>query len=54
LTGVVTRSGPATGVRVRFENLTPEGRGNLREFLKFIQDTTRNSQNESSYIQLLK
>jgi len=54
LTGVVTRSGPSTGVRVRFENLTPEGRGNLREFLKFIQDTTKSSQNETSYIQLLK
>lgn len=54
LTGVVTRSGPTTGVRVRFENLTPAGRGNLREFLKFIQETTKNSQNETSYIQLLK
>lgn len=54
LTGVVTRSGPAAGVRVRFENLTPEGRGNLREFLKFIQETTKTSQNGVSYIQLLK
>lgn len=48
LTGVVTRSGPSTGVRVRFENLTPEERGNLREFLKFIQETTKNAQNETS------
>lgn len=54
LTGVVTRSGPANGVRVRFEGLAPEERDNLRQFLKFVQDTTRASHSENSYIQMLK
>ena len=54
LTGVVTRSGPANGVRVRFEGMAPEERDNLRQFLKFVQDTTRASHSENSYIQLLK
>jgi hypothetical protein len=54
LTGVVTRSGPANGVRVRFEGMTPEERDNLHQFLKFVQDTTRASHSENSYIQLLK
>jgi|SRR5579863_503181 hypothetical protein len=54
LTGVVTRSGPATGVRVRFEGMPPAERDNLRQFLKFVQETTRASHSENSYIQLLK
>lgn len=54
LSGVVTRSGPATGVRVRFDGMAPAERDNLRQFLKFVQDSTRNSQSETSYIQLLR
>ncbi|HTW58253.1 MAG TPA: PilZ domain-containing protein [Terriglobales bacterium] len=54
LSGVVTRSGPATGVRVRFDGMVPAERDRLRQFLKFVQDTTRASQSESTYLQLLK
>ena len=54
LSGVVTRSGPANGVRVRFEGLPPAERENLRQFLKFVQETTRASHNENGYMQLLK
>lgn len=54
LSGVVTRSGPANGVRVRFDGMVPTERDSLRQFLKFVQDTTRASQSESSYLQLLK
>lgn len=54
LTGVVTRSGPAKGVRVKFDGLSPAERDNLRQFLKFIQEATRTSNNENSYIQMLK
>jgi PilZ domain len=54
LSGIVTRSGPATGVRVRFDGLSSSGRDSLREFLKFVQDSTKASQSESSYLQLLK
>lgn len=54
LTGVVTRSAPTNGVRVRFDGMSPEERDSLRQFLKFVQETTRASHSESSYIQLLK
>jgi hypothetical protein len=54
LTGVVTRSGPANGVRVRFEGMAPGERDNLHQFLKFVQDSTRASHSENSYIQMLK
>jgi hypothetical protein len=54
LSGVVTRSGPTTGIRVRFEGMSSGDRDSLRQFLKFVQDTTRASQNETSYLQLLK
>jgi hypothetical protein len=54
LNGVVTRSAPAGGVRVRFAGLEPAGKENLRQFLKYVQETTRVSRSESHYLQLLK
>jgi PilZ domain len=53
LSGVVTR-GPANGVRVHFNGMAPSERDSLRHFLKFVQETTRALQSESSYLQLLK
>ena len=54
LSGVVTRSGPATGVRVRFDAMLPPERDSLREFLKFVQETTRAFSAENGYFNLLK
>ena len=54
LSGVVTRSGPANGVRVRFDGMVPAEKESLRRFLKFVQESTRASQSESTYLQLLK
>jgi len=54
LNGVVTRSGPAAGVRVRFDGMVPSERDSLRQFLKFVQESTRASHHESNYLQMLK
>jgi PilZ domain len=54
LNGVVTRSAPAGGVRVRFAGLDPAEKENLRQFLKYVQETTKASKSETSYLQLLK
>jgi hypothetical protein len=54
LNGVVTRSAPGGGVRVRFAGLEPAGKENLRQFLKYVQQTTRATRGESTYLQLLK
>jgi PilZ domain len=54
LSGVVTRSGPANGVRLRFDSLPPAERDNLRQFLKFVQETTRASHSDNGYMQFLK
>ena len=54
LTGIVTRCAPTNGVRIRFENMSQAERESLRQFLKFVQETTRASSSEKSYIQLLK
>jgi PilZ domain len=54
LSGVVTRRASANAIRVRFEQMSPTERDSLRQFLKFIQETTRANQSESNYIQLLK
>jgi hypothetical protein len=53
LNGVVTRSA-AAGVRIRFAGLDAPGKENLRQFLKYVQEATRSSKSESSYLQLLK
>jgi hypothetical protein len=54
ISGVVTRSAPSNGVRIRFDGLSTAERDNLRQFLKFVQETTRASQSEDSYIRLVK
>jgi hypothetical protein len=54
LNGVVTRSAPAGGVRLRFAGMDPAEKEHLRQFLKYVQETTRASNSENSYLQLLK
>ena len=54
LTGIVTKSAPTNGVRVRFDGLSAGERDSLRQFLKFVQESTRTSQSEHNYLQLLK
>jgi hypothetical protein len=54
LSGIVSRAGPANGVRVHFEGMSPGERDNLRQFLKFVQETTRGSQTENGYFHFLK
>jgi hypothetical protein len=54
LNGVVTRSAPASGMRIRFAGMDPAGKENLRQFLKYVQETTRSAKSENGYLQLLK
>jgi len=54
LNGVVTRSATAGGVRVRFAGMEATEKENLRQFLKYVQETTRAAKSENSYLQLLK
>jgi hypothetical protein len=54
LSGIVTRSAPTTGVRVRFASMESAERESLRQFLKYVQDTMRSLRSESSYLDLLK
>ncbi|HXM68800.1 MAG TPA: PilZ domain-containing protein [Candidatus Acidoferrum sp.] len=54
LNGVVTRSAPVIGVRIRFSSLDAAEKENLRQFLRYVQDTTKAAKSEKSYLQLLK
>jgi hypothetical protein len=54
LNGVVSRSAPAVGVRIRFAEMDTASKESLRQFLKYVQETTRASRNEANYLQLLK
>jgi hypothetical protein len=54
LSGVVTYSAPSAGMRLRFAGMDAAGKENLRQFLKYVQETTTASNSENSYLQLLK
>jgi hypothetical protein len=53
LNGVVIKSNPCFGVRVKFGLEGPQ-RENLKQFLKFVETTTKVQNNESSYLQKLR
>jgi hypothetical protein len=53
LNGIVVKSNPAFGVRVRFD-LESAQRESLRQFLKFVETTSRAEQSERSYLQKLR
>ena len=54
LTGIVTKSSPSFGVRIKFSELEPTERENLRHFLKFVESTTKGYNSEHGYLAQLK
>jgi hypothetical protein len=54
LNGVVTRTAPDAGVRIRFAGMDPVEKEHLRQFLKYVQESSRASHSEKSYLDLLK
>jgi len=50
---VVTRSASANGVRLRFDSMAPSEHDNLRQFLKYVQESTSASHG-NRYMRLLK
>ena len=54
LTGIVTKSSPSFGVRIKFSELEPTERENLRHFLKFVESTTKGYNKENGYLAQLK
>jgi hypothetical protein len=55
LSGVISRTAPAAGgLRVRFAGLDAVEKENLRQFLRYVQDATKDSSSAASYLQLLK
>jgi len=54
LTGVVTRSAPSFGVRVKFSEAELMEKEHLREFLKFIESAARKGSSGNAYVAGLK
>jgi len=54
ISGVVTRSSPSFGVRVKFSEAELSEKEHLREFLKFVESTARQSQSGNAYVAQLK
>jgi hypothetical protein len=54
LTGIVTKSSPSFGVRIKFSELEPAERESLRHFLKFVESTTRGYNSENGYLAQMK
>src|SRR6267143_1371715 len=54
ISGVATRSAPTFGVRVKFSEAELSEKEHLREFLKFVESTSRKSQYGKAYVAQLK
>ena len=54
LNGIVTKSSPCFGVRIKFIQLEPSEREILRHFLKFVESTTRGYYSEQEYLAKLE
>ena len=54
LNGVVTRSNPTFGVRLKFDNLEPSERESLRQFLKFVEGITKSYESQQGYLAQMK
>jgi hypothetical protein len=54
LTGIVTKTSPTFGVRVKFSDLESSARETLRQFLRFVETTTRGHRSELAYLAELK
>jgi hypothetical protein len=54
LNGVVTRNKPSFGMRVKFDALESPERDILREFLKFVEKSTRGYAHDHGYLAQLK
>jgi len=54
LNGIVTRSNPSFGVRLKFDNLEPAERETLRQFLKFVESTTKTYESQQGYLAQMK
>jgi hypothetical protein len=54
LNGIVTRANPSSGVRVKFSDMEPAERETLRQFLKFVETTTKGYASDHGYLAQLK
>jgi hypothetical protein len=54
LNGIVIKSNPCFGVRIKFGQMESAERESLREFLKFVEGTTKGYQSHHGYLAHLK
>jgi hypothetical protein len=54
LNGIVTRTNPSFGVRLKFDSLEPSERETLRQFLKFVEGITKSYQSQQGYLAQMK
>ena len=54
LTGIVTQSTPASGVRIKFTAMESPERETLRQFLRFVENTNKSYQHDHGYLAQMK
>jgi len=54
LNGIVTQSTPSHGMRIKFLEMDPAERESLRQFLKFVENTTKGYHYEQGYLAQMK
>ena len=54
LNGIVTKTSPCFGVRIKFTELDAASRETLRQFLKFVETTTKGYHHQHGYLAQMK
>jgi hypothetical protein len=54
LNGIVTKSSPSFGVRIKFDQMEVSARESLRQFLKFVESTTKGYSSQNGYLAQMK
>ena len=54
INGIVTDNKPTLGLRLQYQNMGADERETLRFFLKFVEDTTKNYEQQNGYLAQLK
>jgi PilZ domain len=54
LVGTVASNAPSSGVRVKFADMEPAARETLKQFLKYVESTTKTYANQNGYLAQLR
>ena len=54
LNGIITGTKPCFGIRIKFDEVSPTARETLRQFLQYVDTTTKSYRKQHGYVQQMK